>query len=94
MAGRSVAVNFIDNPHAPEIHATGHGGLWMHEGNLHITFTAGRYDHGFNPGAISNVVNARVVIPLEQAKYLADSITKYLSNPGTPPELPASGPLH
>jgi hypothetical protein len=86
---KNVPVNFIDNPNAPEIHSTGYAGLWVHGGNLHITFAAGRYNHGFNPGEINNVVNGRLVMPIEQARQLGENILTYLKNPrSAPPEVP------
>ena len=89
-----VPVTFIDNPHAPEIHATGFAGLWLHGGNLHVTLTAGRYDHGQNPGSINNVVNARIVMPIEQMKQLAEAVSMYLNNPKAPAPVQPTESLH
>lgn len=88
-------VRFIDNPHAPEIFSTGHVGLWLNQGNLHITFGAGRIDHAADPGPINLVVLGRVVLSADSAGRLADGIRQLLSNPEGPPQVrPPDTPVH
>jgi hypothetical protein len=88
-------INFIDNPHAPEVHSTGHAGLWMHMGNVHITLGAGRIDHSSTPGPINHVIIGRVVIPAPAALELANQIKAMLENPlEGQPQAPSGGSLH
>ncbi|PLC06393.1 hypothetical protein CY658_04990 [Variovorax sp. RO1] len=94
MADDKAEVNFIDNPHAPEIFSHGYSGLWRNGGLLHITFEAPRIDHGSNPGPINRVVVGRLVIPIEAAMHLADNIKGFLSNPEVAPPLPPGSGLH
>lgn len=94
MADHPVEINFIDNPHAPEVMSTGHAGIWVHEGNVHITLEAARLNHGTSPGPINRVVIARLVLPMQAARNLAGHINEILSNPtATAPAAPGT-PLH
>lgn len=87
-------ITFIDNPHAPEVLSTGHAGLWIHEGNVHITLEAARVNHNASPGPINRVVVARLVLPMQAAKNLAGHITAMLDNPAAPAPTPPGTALH
>lgn len=89
-----VPINFIDNPHAPEILSTGHVGLWRHADNVHITLAAGRVDHRTSPGPINNVVIARLVMPVGAVQGLVDHLTQMFKNPEAPPPEAPKGQLH
>lgn len=88
-------INFIDNPNAPEVHTTGHAGLWMHMGNVHVSLGAGRVDHTSSPGPINHVVIARFVMPAPAALEMANQIQRMLADPKGPPQAPTPAtPLH
>ena len=83
----------IDNPFAPEFFADEATGFFVHQGNVSITFSAARVDHRANPGPVSRVVVARVVLPLPAVVALAGSLSLFLPQAGI--EGPAPGqPRH
>ncbi|MDM0029644.1 hypothetical protein [Variovorax saccharolyticus] len=95
MASEVPEVIFIDNPHAPEVHTTGHAGLYMHMDNVHVTLGAGRVNHITSPGPINHVVVGRFVMPALAALELAKQIQQMLENPGGPSQAPSpASPLH
>jgi hypothetical protein len=51
-----------------------------------ITFSAARVDHRANPGPVSRVVVARVVLPLPALSALAGTLSIFLRQIGIEPE--------
>jgi len=81
-------INFIDNPHAPEIFATDATGFWLNDGCLHITFEAARVDHSTNPGPLNRVVVGRLVMSMAGAQSLAFGLYDFLKRQGSPRRRP------
>ena len=78
-------MNFIDNPHAPAVFATEPAGVYLHAGNVHITFAAERVDHSTTPGPVNRVVIARLVMPVSGAQGLAAGLYDFLKKHGLDP---------
>ena len=83
-------VNFIDNPHAPEVFASNCAGFFMHDGNITLTFESARIDHGSSPGPVNRVVMARLVIPVRAAQALVVGLNAYLEGQGLSPSQAAA----
>ena len=79
------SISFIDDPMAPEFFAAKHAGLYIHSGNIHISFEAPRVNHENNPGVINRVVMCRIVIPIGGAADLAINLTSFLQSQGLDP---------
>jgi hypothetical protein len=79
-------VNFIDNPHAPEVFSGGATGFFFNNGNVHIAFESLRVDHSTNPGPVNRVVIARLVMPIAGAQGLAVGLFEFLKARGLAPE--------
>jgi hypothetical protein len=85
----------IDNPFAPKFFADEATGFFVHQGNVSITLSAARVDHRANPGPVSRVVVALVVLPLPAVVALAGSLSLFLPQVGVDIEGPAPGqPRH
>ena len=81
----------IDNPFAPEFFADEATGFFIHQGNVSITFSAARVDHRANPGPVSRVVVARVILRLSAVVALAGSLSLFLPQWGS---IPMGAPGH
>lgn len=92
---KEVPVNFIDNPHAPELFATDAAGIWIHEGVIHLSLEAARVDHGAMPGPINRVVVARLAMSVSGIQRLVHGLSTFLEKQGIGmPEVPADAKLH
>jgi hypothetical protein len=80
-----VPVPFIDNPHAPEVFAAEAIGFLLHQGNVHITLTSPRSDHGTQPPTANNVVIGRLVMPLVGAQRFVMGLYDFLKTRGFDP---------
>lgn len=82
-------VNFVDNPHAPDVFADSVTGVFFFGGNLRLTFESYRVNHVTTPGPVNRVVIGRLILPMQAAKGLRDLLNDYLkkyeSEGGTPP---------
>jgi hypothetical protein len=78
----SVAVNFLDNPAAPDIFSSDATGFFVLEGNIIITFESARVNHSTSPGPINRVVIGRLVMPIPAAQRLALGLYDYLEKQG------------
>ncbi|MFT8245609.1 hypothetical protein [Roseomonas sp. BN140053] len=84
---------FIDDPHAPKLYATGVSGLWLHAGTVHLTLEVGRVAHDATPGRRQRVVVGTVVMPVAAAQTLAVGLFDFLRSHGVTAALPpAAGP--
>ncbi len=81
----NVPVQFVDNPLAPMVYATGTSGLWLHANSVQVTFEAARVAHGNPPGPINRVVVGTLVMPVEAAQNLAVMLFSFLSEHGISP---------
>jgi hypothetical protein len=79
MVDQMPPVNFVDNPHAPEVFALQVTGVASFAGNIHLTFESARVDHKTSPGPINRVVVGRLIMPLTGAEGLRDLRTDYLA---------------
>jgi hypothetical protein len=79
MVDQMPPVNFVDNPHAPEVFALQVTGVASFAGNIHLTFESARVDHKTSPGPINRVVVGRLIMPLTGAEGLRDLLTDYLA---------------
>lgn len=80
-----IPVVFIDNPHAPEVFASDLAGIWVRNGNVHLTFESARINHEKTPGPVNRVVIARLVLPISAAQGLAASLYDFLKQQGYDP---------
>ena len=96
MATEKPPINFIDNPHAPEVFATDATGFWLNDGCMHITFEAARVDHSSNsgPGPLNRVVVGRLVMSVSGAQSLAFGLSAFLKKQGFAPEPDGDTPVH
>lgn len=78
-------INFIDNPHAPELFASETVGYFLHDGVIHITFASARVNHVTNPGPINRVVIGRVALPVSVAQALTLGLYDFLKSRGLDP---------
>jgi hypothetical protein len=79
-------VNFIDNPHAPEVFADAGAGFFLANGNLRIALESARVNHRTSAGPINRVVIARVVMPAQAAESLARGILDFLERMRASPQ--------
>lgn len=84
-------VAFLDDPHAPEIFASGITGYFILNGNVVITFESARADHSASPGPVNRVVCARIVLPIGAAQDLALNLHDLLARQGLDPTAAAKG---
>lgn len=87
-------VNFIDNPHAPEVFAAQHAGIWITNGNVHITLESGRVQYSSNGAVLNRVVMARLVMPIGGAEDLAVKLFNLLKEQGASETSPADNTTH
>ena len=79
-------VNYVDNPHAPMVYATGLAKAWIHGGSMQLTFEVGRQALSATPPAALNVVSVgTLVMPIEAAQKLAVELFRFLTEAGVPP---------
>ena len=74
----SPPINFVDNPHAPDVFADSATGHFVFAGNLRITFETARVNHVTTPGPINRVVIGRLVMPVHAAEEMAKGILQFL----------------
>lgn len=79
---QSPPVNFIDNPHAPDVFATDATGFFAFNGSIIITFEAAHVDHRETPGPVNRVVIGRLVMPAPGAHALAVGLFDFLKAQG------------
>jgi hypothetical protein len=72
------AIEFLDNPHAPDVFADGATGFFLAHGNIRITFESVRVNHITSPGPITRVVIGRVVMPIAQAENMCRGILDFI----------------
>jgi hypothetical protein len=93
----SPPVNFIDNPHAPDVFADGVAGVFNFHGNIRITFESLRVNHTTAPGPVNRVVIGRLVMPMDVAERLARGLLDFITQQRTqqnPPAQTATGTVH
>src|SRR5258708_30495000 len=61
-------VNFLDNPHAPEVFADGTAGFFNFAGNIRITLEGLRVNHVSTPRPAELIGIARVIMPIDAAE--------------------------
>jgi hypothetical protein len=69
---------YLDNPSAPDLYADFVGGWHRCSGNVKITLVAFRANHITTPGPVNRVVIGRLVMPLEQAEFMAKETLRFL----------------
>ncbi|HEY0266070.1 MAG TPA: hypothetical protein VGC16_04915 [Rhizomicrobium sp.] len=82
------AVNFVDNPLAPELYASGATGFFVSNGTITITLESIRPDHADKPGPLSRVVVGRLVMPAAGAQGLSIGLFDFLEKQGFKYEKP------
>jgi hypothetical protein len=73
-----IPLDFVDNPHAPDVFADGPSGIAYFGGVVRLTFESTRVSHITSPGPIHRVVIGRLAMPIGGAKALRDLLTDYL----------------
>jgi hypothetical protein len=83
------SVNFLDNPHAPDVFADGFAGFFNLSGNIRITFESVRVNHIITPGPVNRVVIGRLVMPIDAAEALARGLLDFITRQRTQQNPPA-----
>ena len=73
----------VDAPHTPDFFADGAAGFFNLNGNIKITLSSFRVDHGTAPGPVSRVVVGRLVMPLPAAEALAKELLAFIERQKT-----------
>jgi hypothetical protein len=76
------AIQFQDNPLAPEIFASGATGFFVSNNTVSITLESLRADHAEKPGPLQRVVVGRLVMPAAGAQGLAIGLFDFLEKQG------------
>lgn len=84
-------VNFIDDPHAPEIFASAITGFFHVADNIILTLESARVDHSTTPGPVNRVVVQRIVLPITAAQGLVVSLNDFLEKEGLSPSEAVKG---
>jgi hypothetical protein len=87
-APAATAIQFVDNPLAPELYASGATGFFVSNGIITITLESVRPDHAETPGPLSRVVVGRLVMPAAGAQGLAIGLFDFLEKQGFKYEKP------
>lgn len=87
-----VPINFIDDPHAPEVFASDITGFFIVGANVVMTLESARVDHSESPGPLNRVVIARVVMPIDTAQRLVVGMNDFLTARGFSPSEAVAGP--
>ncbi len=80
-----IPVNFVDDPHAPEVFASGIAGLFLSGGNVVIALESARVDHSTTPGPVNRVVVARAALTITAAQDLVVGLNAFLESRGLSP---------
>jgi hypothetical protein len=83
--GETPGVEFIDDPHAPEVFAGEAVGFFLNAGIIQITFASMRTNHGKEPASLSRLVIARLAMPIPGAQGLAAGLYNFLKTNGLDP---------
>jgi hypothetical protein len=75
---------FIDNSLAPDVFADNVTGLFFFGGNIRLTLETLRVNHVTTPGPVNRVVIGRLILPLQAAKNLRDTLVEYLKKIESP----------
>lgn len=75
-------IQFVDNPGAPELYASGATGFFVSNGMVTITLESIRADHADKPGPLTRVVVGRLVMPAAGAQGLAIGLFDFLEKQG------------
>ena len=79
-------LGFVDNPHAPELFASGAAGIFNLGGVIAITLESVKSDYSTNPGRLSRHVVGRLVMTPAGAHGLAIGLIDFLTNNGFIPK--------
>jgi hypothetical protein len=82
-------LEFLDNPHAPEVFADAAAGFFNFSGNIRITFESVRVNHITVPGPVNRVVIGRLVMPMEAAEAMAKGLLDFINQQRTQQNPPA-----
>lgn len=83
------SVTFLDNPHAPEVFASGMTGMFLNDGVVTVTFESARINHITSPGPVNRVVVGRLTMPIAGVQGLALGLYDFLKKRGLDPIPPA-----
>ncbi|PHR18138.1 MAG: hypothetical protein COA37_21165 [Hoeflea sp.] len=89
----STGPDFIDTPHAPDFFADGAAGFFNLNGNIKVTLSSFRVNHGANPGPVNRVVIGRLVMPLAAAEAFAKELLAFIETQKTTDTPQASATL-
>ena len=67
-----------NDPSAPEVFVDGAAGVFLNNGNIHITFTSRQCDYSRQPNVFTDKVVARLVMPFSGAENLAQFLTEFV----------------
>ncbi len=71
-----VPVKIVDNVLAPELFADLVSGVFLNNGNVHLTLTSRQCDYASLPNVFSDVVVGRIIMPFSAA----DNLVQFLGN--------------
>lgn len=77
---------FHDDPHAPEIFASGASGVFHLGGSVVVTLEAIKSDYATNPGTLARHVVGRLILTPQCAHNLAVGLFDFLKSQGLLPE--------
>jgi hypothetical protein len=90
---KSDPVTLIDNLGAPDVFADRVAGVFLTNGNVHMTFVSRRCDYTKTPNVFHDVVIGRLVMPFPEAegtaRFLLDFVERMKKAQGvTSPDVP------
>lgn len=71
-------VKIVNSASAPEIFADLVSGVFLNNGNVHITLTSRHCDYGSVPNVFSDVVVGRLVMPFAAAENMVEFLGNFL----------------
>jgi hypothetical protein len=82
----------VDNILSPDIFADGVAGVFLNNGNVHITFFSRRCDYSKVPNEFSNVVIGRLVMPFSGADNMVNFLAEFVERMKKQAENPPLNP--
>jgi hypothetical protein len=80
------AYNIIDDPHAPDVFATGAAGFSRLGPNISIAIESLRVGHATQPHEVRRVIVGRLVMSTDDVRRFAASLTSFLRSQGLDPD--------
>jgi hypothetical protein len=85
-AAERPAFHIIDDPHAPDVFATGAAGFSRLGPNISIAIESLRIGHATQPHEVRRVIVGRLVMSADDARRFAASLNSFLRSQGLDPD--------